>query len=177
MGKLLTGHFGREPEAESIALSLIEASQKLGLKPSDFVSTGPPTFFKKNYGAPGHYLLFQVEPAEVEGKPIWKTGYYLLPLEAADILKMLEKNRLNPAASAGGRFLPIQPIQTEQESAPPPGVQKRLELWLAKAQPLFFTCGCEHLELKLDAPRGLRRRWKARLRCPRRCQPALIALL
>ncbi len=174
MGKLLTGHYGREPEAESIPLTLTDASQKLGLKPSDYVSEGSPRFFEKAFGAPGRYLVFLADAGETKESPVWKPGYYLLPLEAADVLKALEKNRQNAAAAGDGRALPVQ---LETKTLPPPDVQERLDIWVAKAQPLFFKCGCNHLELKLDAPWGLRRRWKARLRCPKRCQPALIALV
>ena len=173
MGKLLTGHYGRPPEAESVFLALNDASQKLGMKPSDFVSEGAPNFFKKTFGAPGRYLLFQTEAKEVEGSPVWKLGYYLLPLEAADILKSLEKSRQAAAAAGDKRALPIK---AEMETSPPLAVQERLDAWVAKAQPLFFKCGCDHLELKVMEPWGLRRRWKVRLRCPRRCQPPLVEL-
>lgn len=174
MGKLLTGHYGRPPEAESVPLPLADASQKLGLKPSDFVSEGPPNFFEKAFGAPGRYLVFLTEAGEVQGSPVWKPGYYLLPVEAAGILKALERNRQDAAAAGAGRALPVQ---LEAKATPPPGVQERLDAWVAQAQPLFFKCGCDRLELKLDAPWGLRRRWKARLRCPKHCQPPLTTLL
>lgn len=173
MGKLLTGHYGGPPEAESVSLSLSDASQILGMKPSDFVSTGSPTFFSKAFGAPGRYLVFQAEAEEVEGRPAWKVGYYLLPLEAADVLKAMEKNRLSAMESGGHRILPVT---VEMETAPPAPVQERLNAWVAAAQPLFFKCSCDHLELKVAAPWGLRRRWKARLRCPKRCQPPLNEL-
>jgi hypothetical protein len=173
MGKLFTGHYGRPPEAESVPLPLADASQKLGLKPSDFVSEGPPAFFHKAFGAPGRYLVFLTEPEEIRGSPVWKLGHYLLPLAAADVLKTLEKSR--QAAAAGGDHREL-PIRAEIETAPPPDVRERLDSWVAKAQPLFFKCGCDHLELKVVAPWGLRRRWKARLRCPARCQPALLEL-
>jgi hypothetical protein len=105
---------------------------------------------------------------------VWKPGYYLLPLEAADVLKVLEKNREAAYAAGDRRALPIR---MEVQENPPPGVQKRLDAWVAKAQPLFFRCGCEYLSLKLDPPWGMRRRWKALLRCPRRCQPAVKSLI
>ena len=171
MGKLLSGHYGQPPEAESVPLALAEASQKLGMKPSDFVSEGPPNFFNKAFGAPGRYLVFQVESSELSGSPVWKPGYYLLPLEAADVLKALSKNRSTASVPGEQRVLPIR---AEIETAPPPPVQQRLDVWLANAQPLFFKCKCEYLELRVDAPWGLRRKWKARLRCPDRCQPALV---
>ena len=174
MGKLLTGHYGRHPVAESVTLSLLDASRKLGLTPSDFVSEGPPNFFRKTFGAPGRHLLFYMEQDEAKASPIWKAGYYLLPLEAADVLKVLEKNREAAYLAGDHRALPIR---MEASETPPPGVQKRLDIWVAKAQPLFFRCGCEYLSLKLDPPWGMRRRWKAILRCPRRCQPAVKDLL
>ena len=174
MGKLLTGHFGRPPEAESVTLPLLDASRKLGLTPSDFVSTGPPNFFKKAFGAPGRYLVFYMEKDESQMSPIWKPGYYLLPLEAADVLRVLEKNREAAYAAGDRRALPIR---MEAKKTPPPGVQQRLDAWVAYVQPLLFKCGCDYLELKLAAPWGLRKRWKANLRCPRRCQPALTTLL
>jgi len=172
MGKLLTGRYGEEPTAESIPLSLRDCSQKLGLKPSDFISQGAPKFFKEKFGASGRYLVFCVEADETQGSPVWKAGYYLLPLEAADILKALEGNR--HSAAGAGRTLPVQ---MESEETPPRDVQERLDAWVAKAQPLFFKCGCDHLELKLAPPWGLRRRWKARLKCPKRCQPPLTAVI
>ena len=174
MGKLLSGHYGHPPEAESVPLPLIEASQKLGLKPSDFVSVGPPNFFKKAFGAPGRYLVFHAGLVEVEGSPVWKAGYYLLPLEAADVIKTLEKNRLAAVVAGDKRILPVK---AEIEISPPPGVQARLDAWVTRSQPLFFKCGCDHLVLKLEPPWGMRRRWKANLRCPRRCQPAVKALI
>jgi hypothetical protein len=155
-------------------LSLLDASRKLGLTPSDFVSEGPPNFFKKTFGAPGRYLLFYMEKDESKASPIWKPGYYLLPLEAADVLRVLEKNREAAYAAGDRRALPIR---MEAQETPPPGVQKRLDAWVAHVQPLFFKCGCEYLNLKLDPPWGIRHRWKALLRCPRRCQPALKALI
>ena len=173
MGKLLTGHFGGPPEAESVSLSLADASQILGMKPSDFVSEGAPTFFTKAYGAPGRYLVFHVDDQELEGRPAWKKGYYLLPLEAGDILKAMEKNRLASGTSSGRHILPVKAVI---DTPPPAAVQERLNAWVASAQPLFFKCGCDHLELTVSAPWGLRRRWKARLRCPKRCQPALNEL-
>jgi len=173
MGKLLTGHFGVPPEAESVPLSLMECNQKLGLKPSDFVSVGAPKFFEKDFGAPGRYLVFLVEESETKDSPIWKPGYYLLPLEAAEVLKALARNR----RAASGADPLVLPVQWEAEEMPPPGVKARLDHWVSKCQPLFFTCGCDHLELKLDKPWGLRRKWRARLRCPRKCQPPLTTLL
>ncbi len=170
MGKLLTGHFGRSPEAESASLSLQDASLQLGMKPSDFVSEGPPTFFTKAFGAPGRYLVFLADQKDVERSPVWKPGYYLLPLEASDVLKALEKNRQAAAAMGDKRLLPVV---EEIETAPPKDVRERLDRWVTASQPLFFKCECDHLELKVVAPWGLRRRWKARLRCPKRCQPAL----
>ncbi len=169
MGKLLSGHYGRPPEAESVPLSLTDAGVKLGLKPSDFVSQGAPTFFEKAFGTSGRYLLFLADDSEVKDSPVWKSGYYLLPLSAADVLEVLEKNKRSSAMPVGPGLLPVR--SDEDAEKPPLDVQGRLDEWLARAQPLFFKCKCDYLELKVHAPWGLRRRWKARLRCPNRCQP------
>ena len=91
MGKLLSGRYGSQPDAESIALSLRDCNQKLNLKPSDFVSEGHPKFFEKAFGAAGRYLLFFAEDDDVQGNPIWRRGYYLLPLEAKDVLAALDE--------------------------------------------------------------------------------------
>ena len=172
MGKLLSGRYGSEPDAESIPLSLKECNQKLNLKPSDFVSEGPPKFFEKAFGAAGRYLLFLVGPDEVQDNPIWKPGYYLLPLEAKEVLSALEKRR--SAASDRGRVLPID---WESEPEAPEIMKKKAMEWAIASQPLFFKCICKRLELRLYTPWGLRRRWKARLRCRKRCQPPLTTLL
>ncbi|MFA5975075.1 MAG: hypothetical protein WC859_02805 [Elusimicrobiota bacterium] len=167
MGKLLSGHYGHSPEAEAVDISLRECNQKLGLKPNDFVSEGQPKFFEKSYGTKSRYLLFLLEAAEIEGNAIWKPGYYLLPLEAADVLKALDHKRGNVG---DGSILPIE-IRTSER--PPDGVLARARRWAEESQPLFFKCGCTFLELKLDPPWAFRKRWRARLRCSRRCQPAL----
>jgi len=61
------------PDAESIEISLKECNQKLSLKPSDFVSAEPPTFFIR-HSVPGTYLLFQLLPEELRkirsGRPV-----------------------------------------------------------------------------------------------------------
>lgn len=171
MGKLLSGRYGSPPDAESAALSLQECHQKLGLKPSDWVSSGTPTLFEKAYGAKGKYLLFLVDEKEISNNPIWKSGYYLLPIEAADVLDAL--SRRGGALPKPGSTLPIQ---LSVEGTPPEEILKRAQKWGEASQPLFFKCECDHLELTLNPPWGLRRRWKARLRCPKRCQPQMTTL-
>jgi hypothetical protein len=174
MGKLLTGRYGSPPDAESTkSIPLSDCNQKLGLKPSDFVSQDDPDFFRKSFGTHGHYLVLQLEPEELKGNPIWKPGYYLLPLGAIDVLKAFEKDRQAPAPASTDRL----PLQIEAKATPTDDVLVRAKQWAEKSQPLFFKCGCPHLELRLDAPHALRRRWKARLRCPRRCQPDQTTLL
>src|SRR5882724_5390358 len=116
MGKLLSGRYGAEPDAESIELSLKECNQKLNLKPSDFVSEGSPKFFEKAFGAAGRYLLYLAEEKDVRGSPIWKMGYYLLPLEAKDVLSALEKHK--GVASEGRTVLPIE-WETESNASEP----------------------------------------------------------
>lgn len=170
MGKLLTGHYGEEPEAESISITLGECHQKLSLKPSDFVSEGPPRFFEKSFGTKGRYLLFFMDAKEVAGNPVWRAGYYLLPIEATEVLRALKGVKRAPTG-------PILPVRVEAEKAPPPEVQKRVDDWVAQAQPLFFRCTCQYLELDVKPPWGLRRRWKLRLRCPDRCQPAQTTVI
>ena len=172
MGKLLSGRYGFQPDAESVPLSLRECNQKLNLTPSDFVSEGEPKFFKKAFGAGGRYLLFWVPAGEVKDSPIWKPGYYLLPLEAKDVLSALERHK--GAALKEG---PILPIEWDDEDEAPIAVKERALRWAAASQPLFFRCTCKNLELRLYSPWAMRRRWKARLRCPKRCQPALMTLL
>ena len=175
MGKLLAGRYGSAPDAESGTLTLRECSQMLGLKPSDFVSGGAPAFFEKTFGAKGRYLLFLVEPEETAGSPIWKPGYYLLPLDAADVLETLNRSRSRTDSLDGGsRRLPVD-ITFKQE--PPALVLDRAKQWADESQPLFFSCRCKELEMQLTAPWSLRKRWKARLRCPGRCVPALQTLL
>lgn len=170
MGKLLTGHYGESPEAESIPLSLAECNLKLGLKPSDFVSEGEPKFFEKSFGTKGRYLLFHLETKEIAGNPIWKAGYYLLPIEAIDVLKALQGVK---RADVGK----ILPVKMESKETPPPAIQERIDAWVFNAQPLFFKCSCDFLELQVKAPWGLRRHWKLKLRCPDRCQPTQTAIL
>jgi hypothetical protein len=172
MGKLLSGRYGSEPDAESISISLRECNQKLNLKPSDYVSEGAPKFFEKAFGASGRYLLFLADADDVKESPIWKTGYYLLPLEAKDVLAALEKHR--GAAGGDGRVLPIE---WEKDEEAPAEIKKKAMEWGRASQPLFFRCVCKNLELRLYSPWALRRRWKARLRCPKRCQPPLTTLL
>jgi hypothetical protein len=171
VGKLLTGRYGEAPEAESATLTVMECHQRLSLKPSDYVSEGAPDFFNKSYSAKGRYLVFQVDATEVQGNPVWKPGYYLLPIEAAAVLEALSKRR---TAGNSERALPVQ---LESKETPPEQIAALARNWAASSQPLFFKCKCDHLEMRLDAPWGLRRRWKARLRCPNRCQPALSTLI
>jgi len=170
LGKLLSGRYGEPPRAESVPLSLKDCSQRLGLKPSDFISQGEPNFFKKSFGAGGRYLIFLVEETDVQSSPVWKAGYYLLPLEAADVLKVFLPEK---EPNAG----PALPVRVETKGVPPEIIADRAKRWAEESQPLFFKCGCDYLELKLQAPWGLRRQWKAVLRCPKRCQPALTTLM
>ncbi len=175
MGKLLSGHYGKPPEAESIPISLMDCQQKLGLKPSDFVSEGPPRIFEKAFGSRGRYLVFQVEDGEIAGSPVWKRGFYLLPIDAVDVLQAFDLNRRGISFDSSPQA--ALPVHTETATAPPPEVQGQMDAWVARCMPLFFRCGCKFLELKVNPPWGLRRRWKARLRCPKRCQPPLVTLL
>ena len=171
MGKLLSGHYGSEPDAESVTLSLRDCNQKLNLKPSDFVSEGPPKFFEKAFGAAGRYLLFLTDQGDIEGSPIWKAGYYLLPLNAKDVLSALERKK-----SAADEDRPVLPIEWEGTTTAPEEIKKKAMEWAVASQPLFFTCVCRKLRLRLYPPWALRRQWKARLRCFKRCQPALSVL-
>ena len=172
MGKLLSGHYGSGPEAESIPITLRECSQKLNLKPNDFVSIGPPRFFEKAFGAKSRYLLFLPDPEEVEGSIVWKPGYYLLPLEAKDVLSALSK--VTGRGSAEDRVLPVE---WEKDFDAPKSIKEKAMKWATATQPLFFQCGCPCLKLRLQPPWALRRRWRARLRCAERCQPPLSTLL
>jgi hypothetical protein len=167
MGKLLVGRFGEPPDAESIAITLRDCNQRLGLKPSDFVSSEPPEFFSKARGAHGKYLVFEVTAAETVEVPIWKPGYYLLPLEAADALKAFAK--ITGRAGPGDP----RPFQLEAKATPPDDVLERARRWAVESQPLLFNCHCPELILRLDPPWGLRRHWSARLTCPNRCVPPL----
>src|SRR5688572_28003403 len=115
MGKLLSGRYGSESEAESMQITLRECNQKLGMKPTDFVSEGKPKFFEKAFGASGKYLIFLMDTRDVQDNPIWKFGYYLLPLEAKDILVALEKHK--GGSVHAGQALPIQ-WEVEPEAAP-----------------------------------------------------------
>lgn len=169
MGVLYSGHYGRPPEAESGRLTLQECVQRLNLKPTDFVSAGEPAFFEKSFGTHGRYMLFKVAEEDVLGSPVWKAGYYLLPLDAADVLSALEKRRTGSVRSTGEKL----PYEVESPADAPEALVARARQWADSCQPLFFKCRCDHLELRLDPPWGLRRKWKARLRCPGRCQPAL----
>jgi hypothetical protein len=172
MGKLLSGRYGSEPDAESIAISLRECNQKLNLKPSDFVSEGAPKFFEKAFGASGRYLLFLADGEDVKDNPIWKAGYYLLPLEAKDVLAALEKRKGAVASDAK-----VLPIEWESDEEAPTEIKMKAMDWGKVSQPLFFKCVCKNLTLRIFSPWGLRRRWKARLRCPKRCQPPMSTLL
>src|SRR5689334_23200639 len=110
MGKLLSGHYGSPPEAESIAITLAECNQKLNLKPSDFVSSGPPKFFEKNFGSSTRYLLFLLEASEIKESHVWKPGYYLLPLDAKDVLSAIEQRRTGAPGSEN-----VLPIEWEED--------------------------------------------------------------
>jgi hypothetical protein len=171
MGKLLSGHYGSRPVAESIAITLKECSQKLNMKPADFVSSGPPKFFEKSFGASGRYLLYLTDADEIVDSAVWKFGYYLLPLEAKDVLAALSKHK----GKISGDLL-IMPVEWEVEPDAPELVKERALKWAMESQPLFFKCGCKFLQLRLQTPWALRRRWRARLRCPARCQPPLTKL-
>jgi len=172
MGKLLSGHYGAPPESESIPLSLKECNQKLSLKPSDFVSEGAPKFFDKDFGASGRYLLFQTDDHDLKGASAWRPGYYLLPLEAKDVLSALKKHRGGQADETR-----VLPIELEASPETPRDIQHQALEWGKTSQPLFFKCRCDHLELRLYPPWALRHRWKARLRCPKRCQPPMTTVL
>lgn len=174
MGKLLSGRYGSKPEAESIAISLTECHQKLNLKPSDFVSEGPPKFFEASFGSSARYLLFLTDPDDIKESRIWRTGYYLLPLDAKDVLAAIEKRKPNAAREEGA----VLSIEWEEDpaSAPEPIRDKALA-WGAASQPLFFKCACKKLQMRLYSPWAMRRKWKARLRCPGKCQPPMATLL
>jgi hypothetical protein len=170
VGKLLTGHYGEPPEAESTVISLNDCRQRLSLKPSDFVSGGAPDFFRKSYGTKGRYLLFLIDEKEAQGNAVWKAGYYLLPMEAAEVLRVFRRNQNQTAATTGGRVLRVD---IECKETPPEPIMERAKKFARDSQPLFFTCKCDHLEMKLSPPWGFRREWKAKLACPDRCQPVL----
>lgn len=173
MGKLLSGRYGSKPEAESISISLVECNQKLSLKPSDFVSEGPPAFFEKDFGSSSRYLLFLADANDVKDSKVWRVGYYLLPLDAKDVLAAIDR-RKDPA-SIGASVLPV-----EWEDLPESAtdfIKKRALDWAAASQPLFFKCSCKKLHLRLYSPWALRKKWKARLRCPGKCQPPITTLL
>lgn len=173
MGLLLTGKYGNPPEAESGRLSLQDCSVRLGLKPSDFVSVGEPAFFAEKFGTRGRYLVFRVAEEEVKGSPVWKAGYYLLPLDAIDVIAAMDRGRSGARASEAKRL----PYDVECSVQPPPEVLRRVQQWVDQSQPLFFKCICERLQLRLDPPWGFRRAWKARLRCPGKCQPPLSTVV
>jgi hypothetical protein len=165
MGKLFIGHYGRPPEAESVAIALRECHQRVGLKPSDFVSAEEPGFFKKAHGATGKYLVFKLEPEEIQDAAVWRPGFYLLPLDAADVLKVFSRQDI----VRGGATR--RPLEIESKQPPEPAVLERAERWAEQTQPLLFQCRCPQLVLRLDPPWGFRRRWAVRLTCRKRCQP------
>lgn len=171
MGKLFVGHFGKEPEAESTMISLRDCNQRLGLKPSDFVSVHPPSFFKHARGAKGRYLVFELDQKEIGDAAVWKPGFYLLPLEAADVLQAFGKMKRDKTG------LELRPVEVVYKIDPPADVLERATLWANNSQPLFFNCRCEQLILKMDAPWALRKRWGLRLTCKKRCQPAIKSLI
>ncbi len=172
MGKLLSGRYGSKPQAESFSLSLTECAQKLNLKPSDFVSEGPPQFFEKSFGSSSHYLLFYVSSEDVKDKPIWKTGYYLLPLEAKEVLAAIERRRRGASEEEN-----LLPLEWEEEAEAPPPIKDKAMAWGRKSQPLFFLCSCKSLKIRLYPPWAMRTKWKARLRCAGKCQPPITTLL
>ena len=168
MGKLLIGRYGHLPEAESVTISLKDCHQRLSLKPSDFVSAEEPSFFRRAHKALGKYLVFQIDANEIGDAAVWRTGYYLLPLEAADVLKAFNKKEISLAGDYGER-----PFEIETLQPPPPAIMARIDRWTKESQPLLFHCRCEVLLLKLDPPSLFRRSWRARLTCRKRCQPAI----
>jgi hypothetical protein len=166
MGKLLIGHYGQEPDVESIEITLKECHQRLGMKPSDFVSEVPPAFFRKAHGALGKYMVFQLEKNEIPDA-FWRAGYYLLPMEAADVLKAFGKLSLHSQAAQ------VRPTKIEAKEPVPEAILKRVQSWSIESQPLLFNCHCPELVIKVDPPALFRKTWKVRLTCPKRCQPAL----
>src|ERR1019366_9799141 len=128
------------------------------------VSAGEPTFFERAFGASGRYLLFYLEADEIKDSSVWKPGYYLLPLEAKNVLSALGRHKGNTPKQGT-----ILPIEWDDEEEAPEDVKGRAMRWAVTSQPLFFKCTCRNLELRLYAPWAIRRRWKARLRCPNRC--------
>jgi hypothetical protein len=167
MGKLLIGHYGRPPEAESVEIALRDCHQRLGLKPSDFVDAEEPSFFKKAHRATGKYLVFYVDAAEIREAAVWKPGYYLLPLEAADVLRAFSGKNF-----AGSRS-DIRPSQIISKDPAPEDVLQRARRWAEASQPLLIHCHCPEVIIKLDSPWTFRRRWRVRLTCAKRCQPPL----
>jgi hypothetical protein len=166
MGKLLVGHYGQPPEAESISLTLKDCHQRLSLKPTDFVSAEEPDFFKKARHATGKYVVFQADLTDVREAAVWKVGYYLLPLGVPEVLRMF--NKQDVARAGGGNR---RPMEVESKDTPPPDVLERAQRWGDQAQPLLIQCHCPQLLLKLDAPMLFRRHWRVRLTCRKRCQP------
>jgi hypothetical protein len=167
MGKLLIGHFGHPPEAESVTITLKDCHQRLGMKPSDFVSSESPAFFTKAHGAIGKYLVFEADDADIRDGAVWKKGFYLLPLEAADALKAFDRK------DASVRTADVRPFDVECKTDVPPDVLDRISKWAHQVQPMLFRCHCAQLRVKVDPPAVLRRHWKVRLTCDKRCQPAL----
>jgi hypothetical protein len=169
MGKLLIGKYGQPPDAESVTISLRDCHQRLGLKPSDFVSSEDPNFFHRRVkGALGRYLVFQLEASEIQDAAVWRPGFYLLPLDAADVLNAFSKQEVARASKGSAR-----PYELESKQPLPDDVLARAQQWAERSQPLLFKCHCAKLVLKMEGPTFLRRYWKARLTCRKRCQPAL----
>jgi hypothetical protein len=172
MGKILVGRFGQPPEAESIPISLRDCHQRLGMKPTDFISAEPPSFFEKKVkGAMGRYVVFQAEVTETKDVAVWQTGYYLLPLDAVDVLKAF--NRQDVIRGGGGT---VRPFKIESKKPLTDAVSQWVPQWVERSQPLLLKCRCPELQVTLDAPTFIRKRWKARLSCPKKCQPVIKAL-
>jgi hypothetical protein len=168
MGKLLVGHYGGPPEAESISISLRECHQRLGMRPTDFVSAEEPPFFHKKHKSVGKYLVFQADATDVQEAAVWRPGYYLLPLDAAEVLRAFNKADVLRKGAANQR-----PFDIECKSPVPSDVLQRVEHWNEQSQPLLFQCHCPQLVIRLDPPTFIRRRWKVRLGCRKRCQPPI----
>ena len=166
MGKLLIGRYGEEPSAESIPMSLKDCHLKLGLRPTNYVSEGEPDFFNESDGAFGKYLVFKADAEDMTG-PLWKPGYYLLPVDPGQALNLLKGVDRTPLS---GRRRPVQ-LQAPEDV--PPEVLTRAKAWVEQTQSSLMDCECATLEGRVKPPFGLRRQWNVSLGCPKRCQPVL----